>query len=93
MKDSGLTSFAAGMVVGGLVGAAVGLLLAPSPGERLREQVGDFVDDRRAAFDEAVNEGRAVAELARAEMQAAEEQEAVEPEAGAPGASAEAGAS
>jgi gas vesicle protein len=81
MRDSGFTSFLAGVAVGGLVGAAVGLLLAPAPGERLREQVGEFVDDRRAAFDEAVNEGRAVAELARAEMLAAED----EHETGEPG--------
>ena len=37
-------------------------------GEELREQVGEFVDGRRAAFDEAINEGRAAAEKARAEM-------------------------
>jgi gas vesicle protein len=77
MKDSGIASFVAGVVIGGLVGAAIGLLLAPDSGERLREHVGEFVDDRRAAFDEAVNEGRAAAELALAEMQAA--QEASEP--------------
>ena len=34
-----------GLVIGGLVGAAVGLLLAPEAGERLREQVGEFVDE------------------------------------------------
>jgi hypothetical protein len=94
MKDSGFTSFLAGIAVGGLVGAAVGLLLAPAPGERLREQVGEFVDDRRAAFDEAVNEGRAAAELARAEMLAAEEEHgAGEPAGDAPGTQAEAPAS
>lgn len=69
MKDSGFGSFFAGVVIGGLIGAALGLLLAPSTGEELREQVGGFVDERRAAFDEAVNEGRIAAEQARAEMQ------------------------
>lgn len=68
MRDSGIGSFAAGALVGGLIGAAIGLLLAPQRGERLREQVGDYVDTKRAAFDEAVNEGRVAAERARAEM-------------------------
>ncbi len=69
MKDSGFGSFLAGVVIGGLIGAAIGLLLAPSSGEELREQVGGFVDERKAAFDDAVNEGRMAAEQARADMQ------------------------
>jgi len=68
MKDSGFGSFLAGMVIGGLVGAAIGLLLAPQTGDELREQVGDFVDTRRTAWGEAVSEGKAAAEKARAEM-------------------------
>ncbi|HEU5326202.1 MAG TPA: YtxH domain-containing protein [Candidatus Limnocylindria bacterium] len=68
MKDTGFSSFLAGVVIGGLIGAAIGLLLAPQTGEELREQVGEFVDSKKATFDEAVNEGRAAAEQARAEM-------------------------
>ena len=68
MKDSGFGSFLAGALIGGLVGAAVGLLLAPQTGEQFRETVGDFVDSKRAELDDAVNEGRAAAEKARAEM-------------------------
>jgi gas vesicle protein len=68
MKDSGLGSFLAGVVIGGFIGAAIGLLLAPEAGERLREQVGEFVDERRSAFGDAISEGRAAAEFARAEM-------------------------
>lgn len=68
MKDSGLGSFLAGVAIGGLVGAALGLLLAPQTGDELREQVGGFVDTKRAELDDAVNEGRAAAEQARAEM-------------------------
>ena len=68
MKDSGFGSFLAGVVIGGLIGAAIGLLLAPPTGEEFREQVGDFVDSKKATFDEAINEGRAAAEQARAEM-------------------------
>jgi gas vesicle protein len=68
MRDSGLGSFLAGVVIGGLVGAAIGLLLAPDTGERLREQVGEFVDERRTAIGDAISEGRAAAEIARAGM-------------------------
>ncbi|HET7645679.1 MAG TPA: YtxH domain-containing protein [Candidatus Limnocylindria bacterium] len=68
MKDSGFSSFLAGVVIGGMIGAAIGLLLAPQTGEELREHVGDFVDNKKATFDEAVNEGRAAAEQARAGM-------------------------
>ena len=68
MKDSGFGSFLAGVVIGGLIGAALGLLLAPQTGDELREHVGDFVDTKKANWDEAVNEGRAAAEQARAEM-------------------------
>ena len=68
MKDSGFGSFLAGVGIGGLIGAALGLLLAPQTGEELREHVGDFVDSKKADWDEAVNEGRAAAEQARAEM-------------------------
>lgn len=68
MRDSGLGSFLAGVVIGGLVGAAIGLLLAPDTGERLRGQVGEFVDERRTAIGDAISEGRAAAEIARAGM-------------------------
>jgi gas vesicle protein len=93
MKDSGLGSFLAGIAIGGLIGAAIGLLLAPSSGEEIREQVGGFVDERRAAFDEAVNEGRAAAEKARAEMLGAYDAEASsEGEAASHGGAASEGA-
>lgn len=68
MNDSGFGSFLAGVVIGCLIGAAVGLLLAPQSGEELREQVGEFVEGKRAEWDEAINEGRAAAEQARAGM-------------------------
>jgi len=68
MKDTGFGSFLAGVVIGGLIGAAIGLLMAPQTGDELREQVGEFVDGKKAEWDEAVNEGRAAAEQARAGM-------------------------
>ncbi len=68
MNDTGFGSFLAGVVIGGLIGAAIGLLMAPQTGDELREQVGEFVDGKKAEWDEAVNEGRAAAEQARAGM-------------------------
>jgi gas vesicle protein len=68
MSDSGFGSFLAGVVIGGLIGVALGLILAPQTGEQLREHVGEFVDGKKAEWDEAINEGRAAAEQARAEM-------------------------
>jgi len=68
MSDSGFGSFLAGVVIGSLIGAALGLILAPQTGEEFREQVGEFVDGKKAEWDEAVNEGRAAAEQARAGM-------------------------
>ena len=68
MKDSGFGSFLAGVIIGGLIGAALGLLLAPQTGDELREHVGEFVDGKRAELDEAINEGRAAADQARAEL-------------------------
>jgi gas vesicle protein len=75
-NDSGFGSFFAGVVIGGLVGAAIGLILAPQTGEEFRGQVGEFVDARRSAFGDAVSEGKAAAEQARAEMMAEYETEA-----------------
>lgn len=68
MKDSGFGSFLAGVVIGGLVGAAVGLLVAPDSGERTREQVAGFVDEKRGQIGDSINEGKQAAEQARAEM-------------------------
>jgi gas vesicle protein len=73
MKDSQTGSFFAGVVIGGLIGAAIGLLLAPETGEEMREHVGDFVDARRTAFGDAVNEGKAAAEQARLGMMSSAE--------------------
>jgi gas vesicle protein len=68
MNDSGFGSFLAGVVIGGLIGAALGLLLAPQTGDELREHVGGLIDERKAGWGDAVNEGRAAAEQARAGM-------------------------
>ena len=71
MNDSGFGSFMAGLVIGGLIGAAVGLLLAPESGEEMRGQVGEFVDERMRDLGDAVNEGKVAAEQARTAMMSA----------------------
>lgn len=75
MSDSGFGSFVAGLVIGGLIGAAVGLLLAPESGEEMRGQVGEFVDERMRDFGDAVSEGKVAAEQARTTMLAALQRE------------------
>jgi gas vesicle protein len=68
MKDSGFGSFLAGVVIGGLIGAALGLILAPQTGDELREQVNDFVEAKKAVIGVAVTGGRAGAVQARGEL-------------------------
>jgi len=43
MKDQGKIIIA--LLAGAAVGAAIGLLLAPSSGSQLREDIGEYVDD------------------------------------------------
>lgn len=75
MNDSGFGSFVAGLVIGGLIGAAIGLLLAPESGEEMRGKVGEFVDERTRGLGEAVIEGKAAADQARSAMLAALQRE------------------
>ena len=75
MNDSGFGSFVAGLVIGGLIGAAIGLLLAPESGEDMRGQVGEFVDDRVRDLGDAVSEGKVAAEQARTAMLSALQRE------------------
>jgi len=75
MSDSGFGSFVAGLVIGGLIGAAIGLLLAPESGEEMRGQVGGFVDERVRDFGDAVSEGKVAADQARTAMLAALQRE------------------
>lgn len=75
MSDSGFGSFVAGLVIGGLIGAAIGLLLAPESGEEMRGQVGEFVDERVRDFGDAVSEGKVAADQAKTAMLAALQRE------------------
>ena len=64
-NDSDFGSFLAGFVIGGLVGAAVALILAPRSGAETRSQITgkgrDFVDAGEQRFHEAVETADAYA--------------------------------
>ena len=55
-------NFLAGFFVGGLIGAVLGLLLAPRRGSDLQDQI-------RARVDELVEEGRKAAAARQAELE------------------------
>ena len=51
MADSGMDKFVTGMLFGAVVGAAIGLLVAPKPGSEtrqlVRERAGEYLDVAR----------------------------------------------
>ncbi len=51
-------SFLVPFLVGGLVGAALGLLLAPKPGREMRKQIKDFAVDTREKMGTAIDKGK-----------------------------------
>ncbi len=55
--NGGLRTFAAGMLIGALVGAGIALLLAPSSGEETRRMIARrarrLADDARERYEEA----------------------------------------
>ncbi len=55
--------FVRGLLLGGLVGAAAGLLLAPEPGNDLQARI-------RKWYEEAVEDGRTAAAERRQELEA-----------------------
>ena len=57
-----VVNFLAGFLVGGLTGAAVGLLIAPEPGSKLQKRI-------QARMDELVQEGRKAAAARQAELE------------------------
>ncbi|MBI3977527.1 MAG: YtxH domain-containing protein [Chloroflexi bacterium] len=76
--------FLAGVIVGGLAGAALALLLAPQPGERTRRQLlsepSVLPVRAREAVQDAIGRGRAAAEEARATVREAIEEGKAEAE-------------
>lgn len=61
-KDSDLGAFLAGFVIGGLVGAATALILAPQSGTATRQQLADMSADLRHSADSHTREYRDRAE-------------------------------
>ncbi len=59
--------FFAGLVIGGLVGAAIGLLLAPQSGEETRVQIRDAGIELKKRASETIAEAREKAEAITAD--------------------------
>ena len=67
MTNSGFGSFLAGIVIGGFVGAAIGLLIAPETGDQMRDHVGEFVDAQARGMRGRGERGPGRRQSARAE--------------------------
>lgn len=59
---SSRNDFVAGFIIGGLLGTAVALLLAPRSGAEIRHRLTDSVDDLRERADEVIRKVRGTAE-------------------------------
>lgn len=55
-RSNGVLEFAAGLFIGGLVGAAIGLLLAPQPGEETRSQLAERGIELRGELQKRASE-------------------------------------
>lgn len=61
-NSNDLGAFLAGFVIGGLVGAAVALILAPRSGEETRRRIIDMSDELRETGQERIGQVRGVAD-------------------------------
>jgi gas vesicle protein len=61
-NNSDLGAFLAGFVIGGLVGAATALILAPQSGEETRTQIAHKSEELRRAGEERVHQYRELAD-------------------------------
>ncbi|HEX6383514.1 MAG TPA: YtxH domain-containing protein [Anaerolineae bacterium] len=61
-NNSDLGAFLAGFVIGGLVGAATALILAPQSGEETRAQIANRSEELRRASEERVHQYRELAD-------------------------------
>jgi gas vesicle protein len=68
MRSTG--SFILGAIIGGAVGAAAALVLAPAPGNKLRDQARDYVNAVRSEINQAANTRRAQLEQELAHLRA-----------------------
>lgn len=64
---NGVSEFFVGLVIGGLVGAAIALLLAPQSGEKTRTQIRDTSLELKNRASEIITEAREKAEATIAE--------------------------
>ncbi len=68
-RDSGLRTFGAGLLIGGLIGAGLALLLAPHSGEEtrhmLKRRARRLADEARDRYDEARHQLRRARERHR----------------------------
>ena len=55
------SSFITGLLLGGIIGAAIGLLFAPQPGEKTREQLKGRLDELTSMGKSAWEEGKEAA--------------------------------
>jgi gas vesicle protein len=60
-NDNGGPSFFAGLLLGGIIGAVLGLLFAPQSGDKTREQLRGKVDELASLGKSAWEEGREAA--------------------------------
>ena len=68
-QNSGGAEFFAGLVIGGLVGAALALVLAPQSGEETRAQIRDKSLELKDRAEEGVLEARQMAQAQLAHLQ------------------------
>lgn len=61
-NDSDLGAFLAGFVIGGLVGAATALILAPQSGQEIRDQIASKSRELRESGEDRVRHYRQVAD-------------------------------
>jgi gas vesicle protein len=54
MSDSKTSDVLTAFVIGGLVGALVGILFAPAAGKVTRERVGDWIDEKKESAKETI---------------------------------------
>lgn len=68
-KNSG-PGFFGGLLIGGLIGAALGFLFAPQPGEKTREQLRGRIDEVVSLGKSAWEEGKEAASQRKDELKA-----------------------
>lgn len=77
-NDSDVGAFLTGFVIGGLVGAAVALILAPQSGAETREQIRQKGIELRTQGEETLGEARHRADAAAADARARAEKMAAD---------------